>query len=163
MLVFDRCYLEGERGVRDRRDGRRSSEFSKGVRVDLIRLVCLVQPNKPNRQKKQEKPSGPRFRGLTSSSAHGTGAPLFGQSILTLRPSLKGHHHEKRGDDRRRNNVDDQNRYVQRVRTLCIRKNDHHCLNGGECNHSKPRGEGRAKRVPEKVTRTAPRQLCLTS
>jgi hypothetical protein len=28
---------------------------------------------------------------LTSSSAHGTGAPLFGQSVLTLRPSLKGH------------------------------------------------------------------------
>ena len=46
---------------------------------------------------------------------------------------------------------------IQRVRTLCFGEDDHHCLDGGECDHSKPRGEGRAERVPEEVTGASPR------
>jgi len=47
----------------------------------------------------------------------------------------------------RRDNVDDQGRSVQRVRTFCFRKDDDHCLDRGECDHSKPRRESRAERI----------------
>ena len=65
MLVFDRCLPEGE---------------GQGL-IWFLWSIWSVWFNQTNQiDKIQEKPSGARFRRLTSSSAHGTGAPLFGQA-----------------------------------------------------------------------------------